>query len=534
MAYQDRSRVDYSASAQASGAPGGQAPPAAPNMYQQYPPQSQYVQPPPGQGYAPYPTGGAAPQGGPAQYPPGYGYGQPTPGPAKGAQGAAVAGPRHLGGYRDVWAAFLFILQVLAVQGISLYLFAKGWSASDNSSSTLASAPSPSSSLSEKAYDIRDWLPQLLGAAGVGVVFSWLWLQLLKLMPKFMIYVSLWWGVFASLALGVLFLTTAATAGDSYGFVGLIFIFGGVMQAIYAVCVRSRIPFAAAMLRQAVTVVRLYSSTVWVAYLGVLVSMEVVAVWLLGAAGAADLSNSVLVISLMLLSLFWSMEVIRNVIHTTTCGTVATYYFQKYEMPHNPTGRSLGRALTTSFGSICLGSFIVAFLQTLRALVSMARSDNQDSAITAIISSCAECILACLEAIVRYFNKWAYVQVAVYGKSFVQAARDTWDLFETQGFQLVINDDLTGGALFLGCIFGGLFSSLFSGIWTYTKIKDLTVAIAVIAFFIGYFMTYLTVAVVESAVATYYVCYAEDPATLQRNDPQFYEVIRERHTFLQT
>lgn len=39
-------------------------------------------------------------------------------------------------------------------------------------------------------------------------------------------------------------------------------------------------------------------------------------------------------------------------------------------------------------------------------------------------------------------------------------------------------------------------------------------------------------AVVESAVTTYYVCYAEDPATLERNDPEFFQAIRARHTFL--
>ena len=57
--------------------------------------------------------------------------------------------------------------------------------------------------------------------------------------------------------------------------------------------------------------------------------------------------------------------------------------------------------MTTSFGSICFGSFLVAIVQALRALANSAR-DNGDAQIFACI---AECILACLASILEYFNK---------------------------------------------------------------------------------------------------------------------------------
>lgn len=40
--------------------------------------------------------------------------------------------------------------------------------------------------------------------------------------------------------------------------------------------------------------------------------------------------------------------------------------------------------------------------------------------------------------------------------------------------------------------------------------------------------THLTMAVINSGVASYYVCFAEDPATLRRNDPEFYEIMWSR------
>jgi len=61
--------------------------------------------------------------------------------------------------------------------------------------------------------------------------------------------------------------------------------------------------------------------------------------------------------------------------------------------------------MTTSFGSICFGSFLVAIVQALKALAQSAR-ENGDAQILACI---AECILSCLAAIIEYFNKWAFI-----------------------------------------------------------------------------------------------------------------------------
>jgi len=62
--------------------------------------------------------------------------------------------------------------------------------------------------------------------------------------------------------------------------------------------------------------------------------------------------------------------VIKNVVHVTGAGVFASWYFLHgtVGVPPNPTLGSLKRATTTSFGSICFGSLIVAALQTLQAV----------------------------------------------------------------------------------------------------------------------------------------------------------------------
>jgi len=142
-------------------------------------------------------------------------------------------------------------------------------------------------------------------------------------------------------------------------------------------------------------------------------------------------------------------------------------------------------AMTTSFGSICFGSLLVAFIQALQALANAARNEG-DAGILACI---AECILSCLASLVEYFNKWAFVYVGsysylclscsclsscpckcvskthydatsstgLYGYPYLQAGKNVITLFQNRGWEAIIADDLVGNTLFLvSVIVGGL------------------------------------------------------------------------------
>lgn len=78
-------------------------------------------------------------------------------------------------------------------------------------------------------------------------------------------------------------------------------------------------------------------------------------------------------------------------------------------------------------------------LQTAQA---QARNDNNPAA--AILACVADCILGCIQGLVEYFNTYAYIHVAIYGKSFCDAAKDTWALVKSNGIDVIINDNLVG------------------------------------------------------------------------------------------
>lgn len=147
----------------------------------------------------------------------------------------------------------------------------------------------------------------------------------------------------------------------------------------------------------------------------------------------------------LLLSYYWTAQVIKNVCHTTVCGTVGTWWFTPHEASSccsKAICDSFFRSVTYSFGSICLGSLVVAIIQALREMARQAREQG-DSALACI----AECILGCLESIVEYFCTWAYVYVALYGYPFLEAGKQVIQLFRSRGWTTIITDMLVDGVL---------------------------------------------------------------------------------------
>jgi hypothetical protein len=173
-------------------------------------------------------------------------------------------------------------------------------------------------------------------------------------------------------------------------------------------CQNCRIPFAAIMLSKVLLVTGRYPGLYFVSYSAVLIAMCWMAIWIFGAAGAVSIPYGGYYVVLLIISLAWSIEVLRNIVNITVAGTVGTFYFQEHAMPRNPTLRALVHACTISFGSVCLGSLFVAIIQTLHSIAqSIANGQHGHE----FLFSCVTCFLGILDNLIRYFNKWAFVQV---------------------------------------------------------------------------------------------------------------------------
>jgi len=274
-----------------------------------------------------------------------------------------------------------------------------------------------------------------------------------------------------------------------------------------------------------------YPATVFSAYLALLALIAWVIVWTFTAWLTQQYSFGVAYgLSVFLIfAFYWTTQVIKNTLHVTVSGVFATVYFMKgspYGMPENPTVDSFKRASTTSFGSICLGSLLVAILQTIRALLRGVRTNN---GALGLLVCFIDCILSCIEALLKYFNHYAFAQVAIYGKTFCQAAKATWELIFSHGFEAIVNDNLIDTVLWMGCLLGGIVTAVGGGLTAFVIVKDFWVLCAVVSFFIGYMMLAIISEVIMSGTATYFVCFAQDPAILRRNNEHLYHKLRETY-----
>merc|ERR1711991_473920 len=200
----------------------------------------------------------------------------------------------------------------------------------------------------------------------------------------------------------------------------------------------------------------------------------------------------------LLFSLYWVTQVIRNVQHVAVAGTMmATYNAAKGEPAPSPLLGALRRATTTSFGSVCFGSLVVAILKTIRSLIRfiLNASDNQ------FLAFVINCILGCIESLME-----------------------------------IINQVLTGLTFFFGALMGAIVCGGVAAIWASSSSSvegDLSWVSALVG---GAILGYILVAQVldcpDSYITATFVSLAEDPLPLPAFDPALAAAFREDYGFL--
>lgn len=388
-------------------------------------------------------------------------------------------------------------------------------------------------------------------SGGVGLVFSALALQVLMCIPGILIK--------AALLLNVVLSLVAAAVAFYYNSTGMA-IFALVVFALTACwtyCIWSRIPFATVNLKTGTTATRANCGITFMAYIIVAVAIAWTLLWTVTVVGVQDQlvtcttdENGVTVcenfnylfIFLLFLSYFFTHQVLSNTIHTTVAGVVGSWWFVPSESGFcgKSVVGSFCRSVTTSFGSICFGSLIVAIIEALRQIVNMAR-DNDD--LGAALACCIDCLLSCIEGLVEYFNRWAYIYVGLYGFGYCEAGKNVMGLFKDRGWEAIIADDIVGSVLGLVSLVVGLITAG-TAVLTVNQsgwFDDIIVAFdnsttqvyvvaGIIGFIIGIAICSIAMGVISSSVLAVIVCFAEAPYEFEENYPELSRDMREAYS----
>ncbi|KAL9421026.1 hypothetical protein AB3S75_038569 [Citrus x aurantiifolia] len=395
--------------------------------------------------------------------------------------------------YTNKISLFLFVLHMILAIGLVGFLVFKG----------IQGLILASESIKRKEKRVLKYLlPQVEAASLLSISLSFSWQKAVRVWPKFMVHFILWSSFFLSLSAGILLICFQKPATDG---VGVCFIAFAIGNGLYACWVSQRIGFCCKVLIMSLQPVSKFSDlnqpTYWMLGTGFLW----MSFWILAVIGALNFYFPPLIIIALVLSLAWTTEVMRNVVNLTVCRVISLYYILGMQ---SRTQFCFQRALTQNLGSACLGSL---FVPTIEALRIVARGLNLLEGEDEFMFSCAHCCLRIMESIFRCGNGWAYVQIAAYGKGFVQASQDTWALFERQEMEPIVDSDITSSICFLTGVCSGCICVIVTAAWTAKVHQPFTATISLLTFIIGYLMTRIAMALPQACVSCYYVCYAENP-----------------------
>lgn len=388
----------------------------------------------------------------------------------------------------------------------------------------------------------------LLFITAAALLLSTIYLILTRIFTRLIMHFTLLLSIALNIGICVYYWTTRYWSG------AIIFTIIALLSIFAYFGYRARIPLASLLLQVVMDVAKHHWSVYTVAFLALFVQaawsvwytftvIAIYAKWTPGnpSCGNGSSCSSGKVAGLIFYATFsylWTSQTIGNVALATLAGGPfgCWYYFGPRDqgmMPRRPTLSSFGRASSLSLGSIAFGSLIVTLLDILRLLLDMIRNNaNADgSFVEACLAMCAECFVGCVEGLVQYFNRYAYIEIALYGKPYLQAARDTWRLIKDRGIDALINDSLVGMTLTWGAYAIGLMCALFAYLYlrythpSYNSDGQYTAPVLLFAFLIGLQCMMTLSSVIEAGVSTIFVGLGEDPQVLAVRAPALFGLI---------
>ncbi|GFY90486.1 plasma-membrane choline transporter family protein [Actinidia rufa] len=372
--------------------------------------------------------------------------------------------------YTNRISLFLFLLHMVVAIGLICFLVYKGVQG------LIEAGPTQKKEKRVLEY----FLPQVEAASLLSITLAFLWQKAVRVWPQIMVHFILWSSFVMSLSAGILLICFQKPPTDG---IGILFISFAIGNGLYCCWVTHRIGFCCKVLVKSLEPVSkfpdLNQPTYWMLGAGFMW----MSVWILAVIGSLNFYLPPLIVIVLVLSLMWTAEVMRNVANIN--------------------------ALSKNLGSACLGSLFVPAIEALRIV---ARGLNLLEGEDEFMFSCAHCCLKVMDSIFRHGNGWAYVQIAAYGKGFVKASQDTWELIEKQEcLKTIVDADMTSAICFLTGVCSGSMCVIVVAAWTARVHEDFTATISLLAFFIGYLMTRIAMALPHACVSCYYVCYAENP-----------------------
>eukprot|EP00744_Colponema_vietnamica_P002421 GILI01003805.1.p1 GENE.GILI01003805.1~~GILI01003805.1.p1 ORF type:complete len:525 (+),score=118.46 GILI01003805.1:148-1722(+) len=166
----------------------------------------------------------------------------------------------------------------------------------------------------------------------------------------------------------------------------------------------------------------------------------------------------------------WTFSLFQYIRMATVAATAGMWFFNQ-ENPFRTSSVSLPSitalfwSLTTSFGSLCFASLVMALANFCRLLVD--HWAKQRARQRSVAASCLSCIAEVIQNLVGFINKFAVAHLAITGDDFLKSSNVTFALLKRHGLSTFAVDRLASLCLFLHVAGISVLASVTSFVVTY-------------------------------------------------------------------
>lgn len=377
-------------------------------------------------------------------------------------------------------------------------------------------------------------------SAVLGGVFAVVWLGVMFLLAGKSVLVSIVLWVLMNIGFGI-YLMTEGLEPNAY----TNFVMAG-LSALWFFLIRHKIPFAQTCVDIALMAFKHHPGIIFTSLFTTFFNvgwwvMEnflfVFLIFKLAMKGTFTSNNVFGIYAFVYLTNSWTQTVMKSISHVTTAGAVTTYLVS--DSQKSAVCVAFKRGTTSSFGSLCLGGFVITLIDTLRISISWFLNWG-----------CCNTCMNYFKKLIQYFNAYALCHVAIYGDTFKEGCQSVMALFEKSGIKIIVNDSLITRTLAVGAWLVGLLVGTIGASWYVAAVDDaicedpyFASTCGMSSFWQGKFFEYLlfwscfligsssarsSLYVIFSGVATIFIVWANDPDGFSKTRPEMYQQLTDQ------
>jgi Plasma-membrane choline transporter len=166
-------------------------------------------------------------------------------------------------------------------------------------------------------------------------------------------------------------------------------------------------------------------------------------------------------------------------------------------------------------GTCAFGSLLVAIVQLIRAIIAKAqkKAKEADSKIAQILLCCCQCFFWCLECCLKFINKNAYIQTAIFSTSFCVSCRESFGLIFRNAARIGAVSYVSAAVLIVGKLF---ISSVVTLAGYYAIVENISGDLysvggpVAMIFLISYWISDMFMDVLDMGILTVLHCFIAD------------------------